>query len=86
MGLFKHILTWILSKISHYSVASTDDAAFFIGGYISSRNYQSAIGQFKDGQWHAFGNRHVLSYSQRSITQGSLTMILGGWVANGDGE
>ena len=72
----------ILSQISSYSVASTNDAAFVIGGYTGSSTLD-VIAQFKDNAWSLYGNLQKPRSSQASITSGDMTMIIGGNASNG---
>ena len=66
----------ILSKIAFYSVASTNDAAFVIGGYTGSNS--DVIAQFKDNAWSLYGNLQRRRHLHGSITSGDETMIIGG--------
>ena len=68
----------ILSKISGYSVASTNDAAFLIGGWTGS-SALDVIAQFKDNAWSLYGNLQKPRNSHASITSGDMTIIIGGW-------
>ena len=72
----------IFSKIYLYSVASTNDAAFVIGGVTGS--YSDVIAQFKDNAWSLYGNLQKPRNNHASITSGDMTMIIGGYAsANG---
>ena len=57
-----------------YSTASTDDAAFIIGGY----NTRDTIAQFRNNQWRKLGSLNKGRYYHGSITVGQETMIIGG--------
>ena len=69
----------IFSQNYFYSVASTNEAAFVIGG-SSSRDI---IAQFKDNAWSLYGNLQKSRFNHASITSGDMTMIIGGYVSNG---
>ena len=63
--------------MSHYSVASTNEAAFVIGGYDGSSNLD-VIAQFKDNEWSLYGNLKKGRSVHGSITFGDKTMVIGG--------
>ena len=59
-------------------MASTDDAAFIIGGYQTGSTVYNTIAEFRDNTWTQHG---VLNSARRlhgSISSGSETMIIGG--------
>ena len=60
-----------------YAVASTDNAAFIIGGYDTSN--VDIIAKFQDNQWTRYGSLKAVRYAHGSITSGDQTMIIGGW-------
>ena len=68
-----------LSKIHWYSVASTNEAAFVIGGAIS----RNIIAQFKDNEWSLYGNLQRPRNNHASITSGDMTIVIGGWTNDG---
>ena len=72
----------IFSQIYFYSVASTNDAAFVIGGYTDS-SYSDVIAQFKDNAWSLYGNLQKPREYHASITSGDMTIIIGGAASNG---
>ena len=75
------LLTDNLRKIYFYTVASTPEAAFVIGGYDGSL-YIDVIAQFKNNQWSKVGD---LSQGRRyhgSISVGTETMVIGGYVSS----
>ena len=74
-------------KIVYYSAASTNDAAFVIGGYIwtgRSPGYTDVIAQFKDNAWSRYGNLQKPRANHVSITSGDMTVIIGGSAFNGE--
>ena len=78
---FKHNIylvtsTVYLRKIYGYSVASTNEAAFVIGGYGSE------IAKFENNRWSKFGNLQRSRAFHGSITIGTETMIIGGYTNN----
>ena len=80
--------SWLsILSISGYSTASTEDAAYIIGGHAFSSStdfyaessYVNTIAEFKNDQWRQLGN--PLSLGRRyhgSITVGDQTMVIGG--------
>ena len=64
--------------IAYYSVASTSDAVFVIGGRNRKLFPKDEIFKFDDNGWSLYGNLHALRFSFGSITSGSLTMVIGG--------
>ena len=75
------LLTDNLRKIYFYTVASTPEAAFVIGGYDGSL-YIDVIAQFKNNQWSLHGNLQKGRRLHGSITSGSLAMVIGGDIYN----
>ena len=70
-------------KIVYYSAASTNDAAFVIGGSASEGSYLDVIAQFRNDEWSLYGNLHKRRYLHGSITFGSQTMVIGGFTNAG---
>ena len=64
-------------RITCYAVASTDNAAFIIGGYDPSRI--DIIAKFQDNQWTRYGSLKAVRYAPGTITKGDQTMIIGGY-------
>ena len=66
-----------LRRISEYSVAATNTAAFVIGGYIgvSAR----VIAKYENDEWSHYGNLRKNRHGHGSITLGTKTMVFGGW-------
>merc|ERR1712136_493569 len=66
-----------------YSAASTETAAYIIGGMFhvnpAGDNSNDMIARFKDDQWSYYGKLHRGRSGQGSITVGDYTMILGGY-------
>ena len=74
-----------LSRIIEYSVASTDEAAFIIGGYSSPMSARlDLIAQFKDETWALYGNLRKGRSDHRSITFDGKTMVIGGRRTDGN--
>ena len=70
-----------LSKIWQYSVASTDNAAFIIGGKDiigGNLNAIDIIAKFEDNQWSRYESLKAARYVNGSITSTNQTMIIGG--------
>ena len=71
-------MTNIFSRIYAYSTASTDDAAFIIGGG-DMYNKHVTIAEFRNNQWRNLGSLTKGRGFHGSITIGQETMIVGGW-------
>ena len=69
--------THLLRRISRYSVASTNQAAFFIGGYDGS-SYLSVIAKYENNAWSEYGNLKRRRTNHGSITYGTTTIVIGG--------
>ena len=67
-----------LSRISEYAVASTESAAFIIGGYESGSTVYDTIAKFQENQWTRYGSLKASRRLHGSITSGDLSMIIGG--------
>ena len=76
---FTTIYLSILSNINAYSVASTENAAFIIGGRVDySTSSIDIIAKFEDNQWTRYGSLKAARYVHGSITSADQTMIIGG--------
>ena len=86
MGLsFKRrIRTHLLRKYSYYSVSSTNQAAFFIGGrHGSSLPPSSIIAKYENDNWSLHGNLKRRRANHGSITNGITTLVIGGYTPDG---
>ena len=68
------ILRW---SYSHYSVASTNQAAFFIGGWDGS-SQSSVIAKYENDNWSLYGNLNKPRMAHGSIIFGTATIVIGG--------
>ena len=68
----------ILSYVSYYSTAATDEAAYVIGGHQGSSDYSTTIAEFKNDQWRRLGDLTQGRYAHGSISIGHQTLIVGG--------
>ena len=66
-----------LSKINSYSVASTDNAAFIIGGRDVNNNAIDIIAKFQDNEWTRYGSLKAARFLHGSIKSADQTMIVG---------
>ena len=66
-----------LRKIYYYSVGSTAETAFVIGGFDGA-SYFDMVAQFKNDQWSLYGTLQKGRRLHGSVTSGSLTMVIGG--------
>ena len=64
-------------RISHYATASTDSAAYIIGGYGSGRRV-STIAEFKNNKWREIGNLNEPKYSLSAIFNNGEYIVVGG--------
>ena len=70
-------------RIFCYSTASTETAAYFIGGEDVGGHYFSTIAEFKDDEWRKVGDLAKARSSPSSISIGDETVILGGYALAG---
>ena len=75
---YQNTSTIYLRAISHYSTASTSDAAYIIGGFYTS----SIVAEFKDNQWRQLDNLNRPRMFHASLSVGDQTIIVGGYVEN----
>ena len=74
--------THLLREISGYSVSSTKQAVFFIGGYgISSP--LSVIAKYENDNWSIHGNLNKRRAGHGSIISGTGTIVIGGGTDGG---
>jgi len=59
-------------------VASTEHAAFIIGGRDRNSNAIDIIAKFQDNEWTQYGSLKAARYVHGSITSTEQTMIMGG--------
>ena len=68
----------MLRKYSFYSVSSTNQAAFFIGGWVESSR-SSVIAKYENDEWSLHGNLKTPRMGHVSITYGTATIVIGGY-------
>ena len=64
-------------RISHYATASTDSAAYIIGGYDG--RYVSTIAQFKNNKWLKIGDLNEKKRGLSAIFRDGEYLIVGGF-------
>ena len=69
-------------QYSQYSVASTNQAAFFIGGDVGN-SHSSVIAKYENDEWSLHGNLKRRRSHHGSITYGTTTIVIGGWTDDG---
>ena len=74
--------THLLRQNSHYSVSSTNQAAFFIGGKDGNSRL-SIIAKYENDNWSLYGNLKRSRSSHGSITYGTTTIVIGGFTDEG---
>ena len=74
---------WFIFKIlriSHYATASTDSAAYIIGGFGYSGTV-STIAQFKNNKWLKIGDLNETKGSLSAIFHDGEYLIVGGYTS-----
>ena len=66
-----------------YAAASTDSAAYIIGGYIT-RVMVSTIAEYKNNSWQAIGNLNQPKESLSAISYRGEYIFVGGYVPAGE--
>ena len=67
-------------RIYSYATASTDSAAYIIGGYGDGSGYVSTIAEYKNNKWRKFGDLTKKRYGSSAIFYNGEYIIVGGWV------
>ena len=70
-------------EIYYYSVASTTEAAFVIGGMDRSLSDLDVIAKFENNHWSLYGHLQKPRSSHGSITYGNQTFVIGGFTNDG---
>ena len=73
-----HLIKTIFRYIYGYSTASTDDAAYIIGG----ADIYNTIAEYRNNQWRNLGSLTKGRFYHGSITIGQETMIIGGYTSD----
>ena len=68
--------------MSYYAVASTDQAAFFIGGYDGSSAIP-IIAKYINDAWYLHGHLKRRRTAHGSIISGTATIVIGGFTDDG---
>ena len=71
----------IFSYISHYSTASTSEAAYIIGGWYS----ENRIAEFKNDSWRLIRKLARGRDHHGTIQLGDEVMVIGGWTKDSYG-
>ena len=82
MSFKRRKMTHLLRRISHTSVSSTNQAAFFIGGWDGS-SYLSVIAKYENDNWSLHGNLKRSRDRHGSITYGTKILVIGGSTDDG---
>ena len=75
--------THLFRHLTSYSVASTNQAAFFIGGNVDGNSQSSVIAKYENDNWSLHGNLKRRRNTHYSITYGTTTIVIGGWTYDG---
>ena len=77
-------MTPLLRQYHHYSVSSTNQAAYFIGGSDGSPIIRlSVIAKYENNEWSYSGNLKRRRSSHGSITFGTTIIVIGGYTDDG---
>ena len=69
-----------------YATASTDSAAYIIGGYIGyiyNKSHVSTIAEFKNNKWRKIGNLNEPKINLSAIFNNGEHIVVGGNVYSG---
>ena len=70
-----------MSRISNYGTASTDSAAYILGGWIGKSHPKwktSIIAQFQNSEWQKIGKLNEVKSDSSAILLAGEYLILGG--------
>ena len=65
-------------RISNYGTASTDSAAYILGGAFSLKERTSIIAQFQNNKWQKIGDLKEVKNDPSAISHGGEYLIIGG--------
>ena len=82
LSIKRRIRTHLLRKYSYYSVSSTNQATFFIGGSDGS-SLLSIIAKYENDNWSLYGNLNRRRAGHGSIISGTATIVIGGGTDGG---
>ena len=72
-------------RISHFATASTNTAAYIIGGYDGSKPV-STIAEYNNNQWRDSGTLNEPKSSPSAIVYDGEYMVLGGYLGSSSGR
>ena len=72
-------------RISHYATASTNTAAYVIGGFDGSKQV-STIAEFTNNQWKDTGNLNEPKNSPSTILYDGEYIVIGGYLGSSSGR
>ena len=67
----------ITFRISNYGTASTDSAAYILGGYFGTKK-NSIIAQFQNNEWQKIGDLKEIKSDLSAILHDGAYLIIGG--------
>ena len=75
-------------RISNYGTASTDSAAYILGGYyyLNGNKRTSTIAQFQNNQWSKIGDLREAKSSSSAILNNEEYLIIGGGTRSKSGR
>ena len=80
--IFYFLFIFEIFRIAQYATASTDSAAYIIGGFAKSQ-YTSTIAQYKNNKWLKIGDLNEKTYALSAIFHNGEHFIVGGWTDSG---
>ena len=75
---FNFLFVFKILRIYNYATASTDSAAYIIGGYEYNERV-STIAQYKNSKWLKIGDLNEKKYSLSAIFHNGENLIVGGY-------
>ena len=77
-------------RITHYATASTDSAAYVIGGVTAQKRIRgvrtsgrvSIIAEYKNNRWQAIGNLNQSKYWLSAIPYNGEHIVVGGYAGS----
>ena len=75
-------------RISYYGTASTNSAAYILGGYyyLNGDQRTSTIAQFQNNQWSKIGDLREAKSSSSAILNNEEYLIIGGGTSSKSGR
>ena len=75
---FNWFCIYLTLRISNYGTASTDSAAYILGGYFARAERTSTIAQFQNDEWQKIGELNEVKSDSSAILHNGEYLIIGG--------